>query len=345
MSCHESKRARRSLVRGLAVAMIVLVSTGSAQAADDLKLSVPVACEFGKICFVQNYVDVDPGKGVRDHACGAATYDGHNGIDFRVRSAADVSRGVEVIAAAPGRVKGVRDEMSDAFVRDIGKEAVAGKECGNGLVIDHGQGWETQYCHMRRGSLKVKPGEVVTRGQPLGAIGFSGLADFPHLHLSVRRNGLPVDPYLGKPFDGTCSAGLPQTTLWDGAAQKVLGYRTGVIIEAAFTSQAPSWQGLEAGTIDLKVERDGLVLMFFARIINVEAGDVVRLSFQGPGDLSAEQTFEPLEKRKAVHVANIGRRRGVGGWPKGTYVGHAELLRGGKTISSMDVTTTGPSGE
>ena len=310
--------------------------------AEALKLSIPVSCEIGKICFVQNYVDVDPGKGVKDHACGSATYDGHNGVDFRVRSAVDVSRRIKVIAAAPGKVKGVRDEITDVFVRDGGRDAIKGKECGNGLVIDHGDGWETQYCHMRRSSVMVKPGQEIARGQELGDIGFSGLADFPHLHLSVRRNGLPVDPFLGTPFNGTCSRDLPQTSLWDDVSQKALAYRTGVIIEAGFTSQAPSWQGLEAGTVDFGVSGESLVLLFFARIINVEAGDVVRLSYKGPLDIAGEQTFEPLDKRKAVHVANIGRRRSVGGWPKGPYTGRAELVRGGKVVSTLEATAKGP---
>jgi hypothetical protein len=42
------------------------------------------ACELGKICFVQNYVDVDPGPAALDFTCGSATYDGHKGIDIRL---------------------------------------------------------------------------------------------------------------------------------------------------------------------------------------------------------------------------------------------------------------------
>jgi D-3-phosphoglycerate dehydrogenase len=48
---------------------------------------------------------------------------------------------------------------------------IAGRECGNGVVIAHEDGWETQYCHMRRGSVAVQPGERVARGQTLGLVG------------------------------------------------------------------------------------------------------------------------------------------------------------------------------
>ena len=40
-----------------------------------------------------------------------------------------------------------------------------------------------------------KPGDPVTAGQRLGGVGYSGMAAFPHVHLSVRRNGVAVDPF------------------------------------------------------------------------------------------------------------------------------------------------------
>ena len=39
-------------------------------AAQDLRLSLPVACAIGQTCFIQHYVDTDPGKAARDHRCG-----------------------------------------------------------------------------------------------------------------------------------------------------------------------------------------------------------------------------------------------------------------------------------
>ena len=53
-------------------------------AAEPPKLSLPIACEVGKTCFVQKYVDVEPGPEVKDHACGTATDDGHTGTDIRL---------------------------------------------------------------------------------------------------------------------------------------------------------------------------------------------------------------------------------------------------------------------
>ena len=41
---------------------------------------------------------------------------------------------------------------------------------GNGVVIDHGGGWISQYSHLRSGSVRVHPGDRVSAGQPLGLV-------------------------------------------------------------------------------------------------------------------------------------------------------------------------------
>ena len=168
------------------------------------QLGLPIRCFPGKDCWVVNYVDHDPSNGVRDYACGTATYNmpskqgnRHQGTDIAIRDMGEMRRGVEVLAAAAGKVIVVRDGMKDVSVRKIGSEALKGKLCGNGVVIDHGGGWETQYCHMRRGSVAVRRGDVVKRRHKLGLVGHSGRAQFPHIHLSVRYKNKVIDPFVG----------------------------------------------------------------------------------------------------------------------------------------------------
>jgi murein DD-endopeptidase MepM/ murein hydrolase activator NlpD len=76
--------------------------------------------------------------------CGSRTYIDHDGTDFRLKTMAQQRRGVDVLAAAAGRVVGGRDEVPDISVRVRGALAVKGQECGNGVLIDHGGGWHTQ---------------------------------------------------------------------------------------------------------------------------------------------------------------------------------------------------------
>jgi murein DD-endopeptidase MepM/ murein hydrolase activator NlpD len=63
---------------------------------------------------------------------------------------------------------------------------------GNATVIDHGGGMATLYAHQSR--IGVSPGQRVSRGQVIGAVGSTGYSTGPHLHFEVRINGSPVDP-------------------------------------------------------------------------------------------------------------------------------------------------------
>jgi murein DD-endopeptidase MepM/ murein hydrolase activator NlpD len=68
------------------------------------------------------------------------------------------------------------------------------RQTGYGLVleIEHGNGIETKYAHLSR--VSVRAGQHVTRGQPIAAVGNSGLSTGPHLHYEVHVNGRVVDP-------------------------------------------------------------------------------------------------------------------------------------------------------
>ncbi len=79
---------------------------------------------------------------------------------------------------------------------------------GNCVVIDHGQGLLSLYLHLSE--LKVKEGERVERGAPIGLSGATGRATGPHLHLAVRWQGVYLNPaallVLPLPDTGSSSA-------------------------------------------------------------------------------------------------------------------------------------------
>ena len=94
----------------------------------------------------------------------------HLGVDVAA------PRGTRVSAPAAGRVR---------FV---------GHKFGFGLVVelDHGNGISTRYAHLR--SAAVEPGETVTKGEAIAAVGTSGITTGPHLHYEVLIHGRQVDP-------------------------------------------------------------------------------------------------------------------------------------------------------
>ena len=181
-------KRRIDVALGFALALLA----AGALPARALELDLPLACTPGRDCWIAHHVDHEPGPGLRDHACGTLTYDGHDGVDFALPDLAAMEAGVPVLAAAAGIVRAVRDGEVDQRVEERGREAVAGRECGNGVLLDHGAGWQTQYCHLRRGSVAVAPGDRVTAGTRLGLVGLSGLTSFPHLHFEVRRAGREI---------------------------------------------------------------------------------------------------------------------------------------------------------
>jgi murein DD-endopeptidase MepM/ murein hydrolase activator NlpD len=63
---------------------------------------------------------------------------------------------------------------------------------GNTVVIDHGLGMFSLLAHMS--TIRVHPGDLVAPGDIVGAVGATGRVTGPHLHWSVRVNGVSVDP-------------------------------------------------------------------------------------------------------------------------------------------------------
>src|SRR3990170_3859660 len=87
--------------------------------AQPIELELPIACEVGISCVVQNYVDHDRSTGARDYRCGTLTYDGHDGTDFRLATVAAQLAGVEVVPAASGQVLRVRDGVADKLMPPV----------------------------------------------------------------------------------------------------------------------------------------------------------------------------------------------------------------------------------
>ena len=61
----------------------------------------------------------------------------------------------------------------------------------------------------RRHSVRVRPGQTVSAGTPLGRVGLSGATVFPHLHFTVRHKGAIIDPFAFGAAAESCGGGAP----------------------------------------------------------------------------------------------------------------------------------------
>ncbi|WP_264210507.1 M23 family metallopeptidase [Leisingera thetidis] len=312
-----------------AAALLTAISLAAPAAAGDFLLQFPLDCTLGEDCHIQQYTDHDPGPGAADFTCGSLSYEGHKGTDIALPYLSGMQAGVTVRAAADGVVLGTRDSMADEYATDGNAARIAGKECGNGVVLRHGGGWETQYCHMKQGSIRVESGMKVKAGDPLGQVGLSGNTQFPHLHLSVRKDGEVADPFAPD-ARGSCG---PDTgrTLWAEPPP----YQPGGVLGAGFSTAVPDYGAIKNGTADeAPLAADAPAFVFWAYAFGGRAGDSLELTVAGPeGELVSQR--ETLTKNQAQFFRAAGRRLRGGHWPAGTYTGRARLLRNGDEVDSF----------
>lgn len=331
----ESDASRRTLFRiAAAVAFATLASAPTARAADEPPgggFSLPIACTLGRDCWIMNYPDMNPTKAATDPLCGPRSYDGHKGTDIAIRDLATMRAGVPVLAAADGTVRSTRDGMVDRVIDAAGIAALRGRDCGNGVLIDNGDGWQTQYCHMRRESIAVRPGETVHRGQRLGFVGLSGRTAFPHVHLSVRHDGADLDPLTGRAIGAGCDAGQTGHTLWKtpqaaGAAH----YRGGALYAVGFASGRVSGTAIKDNAASpATLPQNAPALVIWAALFGVRAGDRIEVDIHGPDGKMLHRHMVHVDHDQAWRLTFSGLRRKATAWPTGRYRGTAILHRAG----------------
>jgi len=297
---------------------------------EPFKIDFPLDCTLGENCFIQNHVDVHQHNHlkVKDYRCGSLTYKGHQGVDIRVSTLHDMTKSVMVIAAADGIVIGVRNNMPDNLLPNFKK--VNGKECGNGVVIAHGQGWVTQYCHLHKGSIRVRKGEKVKRGQILGAMGMSGHTVFPHLHLSVRHDKKIVDPFIGEVSSKTRCGG-PLNSLWTAKTLKTLNYQPTNLLGSGFSLLFPNEQEIVMGlhknkTLPSTTEK----FIFWVYLIGIIKDDQEHFIVHDPdGKIIIDIIKPPIPKNKATWMSFVGKKIKFPKvkWKRGEYTCEYKLLR------------------
>jgi hypothetical protein len=139
--------------------------------------------------------------------------------------------GSEVLAVADADVVAARDGIAESPVVTPGVHNTLDNASGNYLTLDLGRGRYAFYEHLKPGSLAVKRGEQVKRGQVIARLGYTGDSTGPHLHFHVSDGNSPLGaeglPYVIDRFDllgsyeslAVFGKGQPWTAMPRGTAQ------------------------------------------------------------------------------------------------------------------------------
>ena len=101
----------------------------------------------------------------------------HNGVDL--------TSGTVVVAVEKGKVASVRSNINGYTEK---------YSSGNYVTLYHGNNVYTTYCHLKYGSVNLKVGDSVNKGDELGLKGSTGYSTGPHLHFGVKKDNSWVDP-------------------------------------------------------------------------------------------------------------------------------------------------------
>ncbi|NVJ84664.1 MAG: urea transporter [Algoriphagus sp.] len=93
-----------------------------------------------------------------------------------------------ILAPAKGVVEKVVNDVEDNVVGTRNLE----ENWGNTVIIKHGEFLYSKLSHLKKGSISVKPGQEVEKGQVIGKCGNSGNSPYPHLHFQIQAS-----PYIG----------------------------------------------------------------------------------------------------------------------------------------------------
>lgn len=294
--------------------IVVVCCLAYSVAAYGVTFITPVASPERGYCFIQNYVDVGPEHGGQDCYTQSRSYEQHKGTDFRVSYDAMLA-GVDVLAAANGTVLRTRDGMDDVFFQD-GTIDVEGRECGNGVIIDHGDGWQTQYCHLKKDSVLVAQGESVKAGSVIGQVGLSGRTEFAHVHFQVACRGEIVCPFSGARLESVALRNsnelqkIESGTLWQNDSTEVLQYVPSQLLKVNYSTSPPrsAREVLQRSDVIETVKTGRSPFVFSVVTAMLRKGDllILRLKTEA-GTLVAEKVVS-ISSYTAQRLDCIGRK-------------------------------------
>lgn len=267
----ESNSLQRYDVMGLSPAQRVDRQVVQPWGQERGRFSMPLGATDGSLVMTSDI-------GHRNTGIAGASHD-HNGLDLRAQY-------VPVFATETGG-------------KVIKAEHDGNSKSGKHVIVEYerdGHKFTVSYCHLSK--VDVKPGDIVTAGQPLGVSGNSSYRDYtkeksldPHLHLTVRKDGNILDPkqYLA---EIAVRGGIDTTLVRKGGdgADLLAQYKSEVVIPAGASGS------LSVSGYDIAVLSGGTKLWGDARGNLLNIGDISVKSQDGKYLMTAVINGQPQER-------------------------------------------------
>ncbi len=298
-----------------------------------IQFNLPLRCQYQKDCFIQHYVDNDFNNinQYQDYNCGVLSYNQHKGTDFRIKNLQELDKNYEILAAADGIVIGIRNNAKDY---DFTKkpQLVKNIECGNGVTIKHEEDFETQYCHLKRGTLIPKIGQKIKTGDKIGIMGMSGKTEFPHLHFTVRKNDQIIDPFSSNKTIKNINCNSKKKPLWKKEVSRLLEYFPITVLDAGFSNIIPSnnkkQRVRELAASKVNINNDKLI--FWLDIIGIKKNDILSAKLKDKNQKIIAKNSTKFTKNKAQYFQFIGKKNLK--LEKGSYSGEINIIRDNKVL-------------
>jgi hypothetical protein len=299
----------------LALFLLMLSSPLSA-----IELQFPVACRLMDNCWITNHVDLDRDKGhAEDYMCGSKTTDGSKSTHISLGSLSATKKNIPVIATADGQVTVARHNT---------------EFCGTRVLIDHGGGWESNYCHLNSKTLHVREGQHVKQNQIVGSIGVSGQTDWPHLSYALLRNGMVFDPFSGRTnLEGCSRASQP---LWLAKMNPL--YEPAHVASIGFNFGFLDGNKIKAGTLKAAtaMKHDTPQMSLWTLMMNIQKGDEIEIKIIEPSGRLLKKKIIKSKKNTKYYPVYLSTLRGNFLWDKGVYKGVITVTR---NVNGNDIKT------
>jgi len=303
-----------------------------------IELILPVSCRLEENCWLVNYPDIDLTEGLKDYSNGIFTYNGNLGTEIAIQSLPQMQKGIPVVAAQDGTVVFTTNNVEDNLPLAQGINVNELPFCGNSVVLEHGMGWQTVYCHLKKGSVSVKKGDFVRKGNKIAEVGASGRAVFPHLYFTVLGDGVSFDPFTGRQL--SVNEGAEGKTemkrykpFWSPAVKDILPYREVAVVNVGVATEDPTLDSVKEGEYqDVEIQTDANSIVLWIYGFHFQKGDFIKAVLQNPAGTKVSYEMKTINTDEREKVVFFRVLKPNDGWKAGKYKGSFEVMRPGSKL-------------